>query len=453
VSLRGLAARRVVTCDPARADALGVVDDGVVVFDGARIAYVGGRASSPEGVELVDLGDRVVTPGLIDAHTHACWVGSRHAEYAQRMGRHVPGSAGAWSMPGAHVPGSAGAWSMPGAHVPGSAGAWSTPSEQYRAIASAGGGILATHRAVAAASEDDLALALLARLRRMASLGVTTVEVKSGYGLERAHERKQLAAIARVAARDDAPAVVSTLLALHALPDDTRGDRAAYVGRVARELIPEIGRERLARFVDAYVDAGAFTVDEARTVAAAAHAAGMGVRLHVGQFADMGGAELAASLGAASADHLEHVSPAGIEALAAARVAVVLLPVASFTLALPPPPVSALRAAGIALVVASDANPGTAPTESLPLAMALAVRDYGLSTEEALLGTTRNAAAALGLGDRGVLREGARADIVVWDLPHEAAILQPWGVAKTHTVIAGGRELTPKHPPMADLGR
>jgi imidazolonepropionase len=415
VSLRGLAAPRVVTCDPARADALGVVDDGVVVIDGARIAYVGARAGSPEGVELVDVGDRVVTPGLVDAHTHACWVGSRHAEYAQRMRPRVPGFAGT----------------------------------HYRAIANAGGGILATHRAVAAASEEDLMQALVARLRRMASLGVTTVEVKSGYGLEGSHERKQLAAIARVAARDDVPAVVSTLLALHALPDDARGDRAAYVAGVARDLIPEIGRQRLARFVDAYVDAGAFTVDEARTVAEAARAAGLGVRLHVGQFADVGGAELAASLGAASADHLEHVSPSGIEALAAAGVAAVLLPVASFTLALPPPPVDALRAAGIVLVVASDANPGTAPTESLPLAMALAVREYGLSTEEALLGATRNAAAALALGDRGVLREGARADIVVWDLPHEQAIVQPWGVAKTHTVIAGGKDLlvrAPTHP-------
>jgi imidazolonepropionase len=219
-------------------------------------------------------------------------------------------------------------------------------------------------------------------------------------------------------------------------------NRAAYVARIARDFIPEIARERTALFVDAYVDANAFTVDEARAVGEAARREGLGVRMHVGQFADIGGAQLAASLGARSADHLEHISPGGIEALAAAGVAAVLLPIASFTLAQPPPPVSALRSAGLALVVASDANPGTAPTESLPLAMALAVRAYGLSPEEALLGATRNAAEALGLTDRGVLREGARADIVVWDLPHEQAVVQPWGVARTHMVIAGGKELS-----------
>jgi imidazolonepropionase len=398
LSLHGLMARRVVTCDPARPGPLGAVDDGLVILDGPRIVYVGERAGAPPGAALVDFGDRVITPGLVDAHTHACWVGSRHAEYAARM-----------------------------------AGA------DYRAIAGAGSGILATQRSVAAATEEDLASALGARLRRMASLGVTTVEVKSGYGLEAALERKQLAAIARVAGRDDLPEIVPTLLALHALPQAARHHREAYVQNVAQNLVPEVAREGLARFVDAYVDDNAFAVHEARIVAEAARAAGLGVRLHVGQFSDLGGAELAASLGAASADHLEHVSEGGIAALAAANVAAVLLPVASLTLGQQPPPVAALRAAGVRLVVASDANPGTAPTESLPLALALAVRIYGLSPEEALVAATRSAAAALGFGDRGVLRAGARADIVVWDLPHEQAIAQPWGVARTHTVFIGGR--------------
>jgi imidazolonepropionase len=165
------------------------------------------------------------------------------------------------------------------------------------------------------------------------------------------------------------------------------------------------------------------------------------VRLHVGLFADVGGAELAAELGAASVDHVEHLSEAGIAALARAGVCAVLLPVASFTLAQSPPPVEQLRRGGVALVVASDANPGTAPTESLPLAMALAVRSYGLSPEEALLGATRNAAHALRLSDRGVLRQGARADLVVWDLPHEHALVQPWGVARTVVVLSGGRNV------------
>ncbi len=400
----GLAAARVVTCDPAR-PGLGVVEDGAVIVDAGRIAYVGPRAGAPDGVPLEELGDCVVTPGLVDAHTHACWAGSRHAEYATRMA-----------------------------------------GGDYGAIARAGGGIQATQRAVAAAREDDLAAALAARLRRMASLGVTTVEVKSGYGLASADERKQLGAIARAAARDDVPAVVPTLLALHALPPGET-DRAAFAARVARDLVPEVARARLARFVDAYVDAEAFTVDQARVVCDAARAVGLGVRLHVGQFADVGGAELAAALGAASADHLEHVSDAGIAALASARVAAVLLPTASFTLAQAPPPVARLRAAGVPLVVASDANPGTSPTESLPLALALAVRMYGLSPDEAILGATRCAAAALALDDRGVLRAGARADLVAWDLPHEHAIVQPWGVRKTRLVLALGRTLFSPEPP------
>ena len=391
MTLHGFTARRVVTGDPGR----GTLEDAAVVIDGARIVYVGPRAGAPPGAALVDVGDRVVTPGLVDAHTHACWVGSRHAEYAVRMA-----------------------------------------GGDYRDIAKAGGGILASHRAVAAATEDALVEALVARLRRMARLGVTTVEVKSGYGLEPVHERKQLAAIARAAARPGVPAVVPTFLALHALPPSA--DRAAYVARVARELVPEVARERLARFVDAYVDANAFTVEEARAVGEAARTHGLGVRLHVGQFADIGGAELAAELGAASVDHVEHISPTGIEALARAGVAAVLLPVASFTLAQPPPPVAALRDAGVSLVVASDANPGTAPTESLPLALALAVRSYGMTPDEALLAVTRHAAASLRLSDRGVLREGARADLVVWDLPHEHAIVQPWGVSKTRTVLVDG---------------
>ena len=381
---------------------LGIIDDGVVVFDGEHVLYVGDRAGAPVAANLTNLGDRVITPGLVDAHTHSCWVGSRHDEYTLRMA-----------------------------------------GGDYRAIARAGGGILATQRAVASASPRALEAALEARLRRMMSLGVTTVEVKSGYGLEGDLERKQLEAIAHVATRRDLPAVVPTFLALHALPPSGRRDRTGYVRRVANVLIPEVAAAGLARFVDAYVDPGAFTVSEARVVGEAARAAGLGVRLHVGQFADLGGAALAASLGAASADHLEHVSAAGIGALAVAGVAAVLLPIASFTLRQPPPPVRELSAAGVALVVGSDANPGTAPTESLPLAMALAVQLYGLSPEEALLGTTRSAARSLGLFDRGVLRAGARADMVVWDLPHEQAIAQPWGVAKTWRVIVAGRDAWP----------
>lgn len=411
MSLVAIAAKRIVTCDPARAtkeDPLGVVEDGVVVYDEHSISFVGPRSAidtKPE-VKVTDVGDRVVTPGLVDSHTHAAWVGSRHDEYVLKV-----------------------------------AGA------DYRAIAAAGGGILSTFRAVAAASEDEIAATFDARLRRMAALGVTTCEVKSGYGLEPDGERKQLRAIARARKNAGLPHVVPTFLALHALPESARSNpsgRDHYVLRVATSLVPEVAREGLADFVDAYVDQSAFTVEEARLVCEAARSHGLGVRLHVGQFADVGGAKLCAELGARSADHLENVDAAGIDALAAAGVAATLLPIASFTLAQAPPPVAALRAGGVSLVVASDANPGTAPSESLPLAMAFAVRLYRLTPAETILGATRLAAASLGLAGggvphpRGVLSPGAHADIAVWDLPHENAILQPWGAPKTHLVLRDG---------------
>lgn len=405
----GITAKRIVTCDPARTTAenpLGVVEDAAILYDEHSVSWIGPRAAAKDKAELVDFGDRLVTPGLVDAHTHAAWVGSRHEEYAMRM-----------------------------------------RGADYREIAAAGGGILSSSRAVAKASEEEIAVELTARLKRMAELGVTTVEVKSGYGLEPDGERKQLRAIASARADASLPGVVATYLALHALPANDARRRDHYVLRAGTSMIQEVAQQKLAHFVDAYVDQNAFSVDEARLVCEGAKRAGLGVRLHVGQFADVGGAQLAAELGARSADHLEHVDEAGIEALAKANVAATLLPIASFTLGQAPPPVAALRAGGVSFVVASDANPGTAPSESLPLAMAMAFRLYGLTPAEVLLGVTRHAAASLGLAGHGVSRPrghlgpGARADLVVWDLPHELALLQPWGAPKTHLVLRAGRPI------------
>lgn len=399
-----IAARRLVTCDPAlatSADPLGVIEDGAVVIEGGTILDVGPRASvlaRRPGLSVMMDAASVVTPGLVDAHTHAPWVGSRDGEYVMRM-----------------------------------AGA------DYEAIAAQGGGIAASTRALRAASPVEVVETLRARLRRMAALGVTTVEAKSGYGLDEATERKQLEAVAEASRAADGPRLVPTYLALHALPKEAGGDRAAYAKVVADAWLPAIAAAGLARYVDAYIDRSAFSVADARPVLARARELGLGVRVHVGQFADVGGAELAAELGAASVDHLEQVGPRGIDALAAAGVRAALLPVASFTLRQDPPPVAALRAAGVPLIVASDANPGTAPTESLPLALSFAVRGYGLSVAEALLGATREAAISLGLaGTCGVLRAGLRADLVVWDLPHENAIVQPWGGPRTRAVLRDG---------------
>jgi imidazolonepropionase len=404
VNTQGFSAARIVTCERTQGGPLGVIADGALVIRDGHIAFVGPRDQAPTDVKLVDMGDRVITPGLVDAHTHACWVGSRHDEYAMRMA-----------------------------------------GEPYERIAEAGGGILATHRALVSASDEHIADVLASRLRRMASVGVTTVEVKSGYGLEPFHELRQLEAIRRVALRRGLPDVIPTLLALHALPPATV-DPSEHVMRVARELIPEVARKGLARFVDAYIDRNAFAAADGRLVGEAARTAGLDVRFHAGQFADVGGAEMAASLGAASVDHLEHVSRAGVKALSDAGTRVVLLPVASMTLAQTAPDVAAMREGGLELVVASDANPGTAPTESLPLALALAVRCYGLSPDEALLGATKHAAAALRLDDRGTLRVGARADVTIWDLPHEHAIVQPWAVPRVSVVLVGGVLVPDKSP-------
>lgn len=399
-----LVAERVVTCVPRAGEPLGVFEPGAILFDEHGIRQVGTpealSALAPRALRVEHRG--LVTPGLVDAHTHAAWMGTRAREYGMRM-----------------------------------AGA------DYEAIAAAGGGIVSSMHAIRTASREDIAHTLSARLARMGSLGVTTVEVKSGYGLSEADERKQLEAIALARESRALPRVVPTFLGLHALPPEARtgaaDDRARYAGQV-RGWLDGIATDRLATFVDAYIDRAAFSVIEARPMLLRARELGLGVRLHVGQFADVGGAELAAELGAASVDHLEHVSPDGAACLAAAGTAAVLLPTASFTLGQAPPDVATLRAAGVSIVVASDANPGTAPSESLPLAMAFAARVYGLDLSEILLGVTVRAAACLGV-DAGALRVGAPADLVLWGFQHEAELLQPWGLARAVSVYRDGRPI------------
>lgn len=382
--------------------ALGLIVDGAVAVDGDTIVAVGTTHDVERSVDLtddarvIDATDAVVAPGLVDCHTHALFTGDRADEYSLRV-----------------------------------------QGRGYREIAASGGGIAVSVRAVRAATADQLSATLGQRLARMRSFGVTTVEVKTGYGLDLATELRCLAAI-----RANAPCAVPTFLPLHAVPPelrDQRDGRKRYLSAVRSTMLPAVIAAGAAAWVDAYIDGPGFSVDEARPILDDARRAGLGVRLHIGQFDDVGGAELAAELGAASADHLEHVSDAGVRALAAAGVVGVLLPGAAFSLGQAMPDARRLRSLGLAVALATDCNPGTSYTENLPLMAAFAVRQMGLSTVEAWHAITRTAARALRRDDLGRLAPGARADVCVFDLPSWEALPYRYGQALARLTIAEGR--------------
>ncbi len=396
---------RVVTCDgpdgaPAGAR-LAIVERGAVAMREGMVAYVG--ESSPalarEAGEVIDARGGVVLPGLVDPHTHLVFAGSRVDEFARRMA-----------------------------------------GEDYRAIAQAGGGIAATVKATRAASDEALFDLAARRARAMRAHGVTSIEVKSGYGLTLDDELRLLRVARRLEA-DGVARIGATFLGAHAMPSERAGDRAGYVCEIVEHMIPAVARERLADSVDAYIDDGAFTLAEGRAVLEAGARAGMRVRAHVGQFADLGGAELVAELGGLSADHLEEVSDAGTRALADAGVVAVLLPGAWRTLRQSAPDAARFRAAGVRLAVGTDLNPGTSPCTDLPLCAALAVRDAGMTLEEAVLAITVDAARAAGLDDVGRIRVGARADVAVYEHDDARAVayglgdVRPWLVAAMGAVV------------------
>ncbi|MFN4289077.1 MAG: imidazolonepropionase [Brevundimonas sp.] len=373
-----------IACLRPEEEGFGLIEDASVIVRDGRIAWAGPRREQPEDVpsQVDDLGGRLLTPGLIDCHTHLVFAGNRAAEFEQRL-----------------------------------------KGATYEQIARAGGGIVSSVRQVRAASEDELIAQSLPRLRALMAEGVTTVEIKSGYGLDEASELKMLRA-ARALGAITGVRVRTSYLALHALPPEYRDARGAYVDRAVDEWLPRAHAEGLVDMVDAYLEPIAFDQDEVSRLFARARALGLPVRLHADQLSDGGGAGLAARHGALSADHVEYASEAGVRAMAEAGVVAVLLPGAYLALREEtPPPVDLMRRHKVPMAVASDLNPGTSPLNSLLLAGALACAQFRLTPEEALKGMTCVAARALGLaGDVGEIRAGQRADLAVWDVSDPAEL-------------------------------
>ena len=382
-------------------DGLGVVEDGVVAVMDGRIVYAGAAAEAHalDAAERIDCARRWITPGLIDCHTHLVHAGDRAHEFELRL-----------------------------------AGA------SYEEIARAGGGIVSTMRATRAASEDELVAAALSRLDALIAEGVTTVEVKSGYGLTTGDEAKMLrAARALGEARD--VGITTTFLGAHALPPEYAGDADGYVHHVCTVMLPAVARAGLADAVDAFCEGIGFTAGQTERVFAAAAALGLPVKLHAEQLSDLGGAALAARYGALSADHLEHLDAAGVAAMAAAGTVATLLPGAFyFTRETTLPPVAALRAAGVPIALATDCNPGTSPLTSILLAMNMGATLFRLTVDECLRGVTVNAARALGRADRiGALAPGMACDLAIWDVERLAELVYRIGANPLHHRIRNGR--------------
>ena len=362
----------------------GAVEDGALLVRDGRIVWVGARDGLPthQAVETDRLDGRWVTPGLVDCHTHLVFGGDRSGEFEQRLG-----------------------------------------GATFEEIARAGGGIVSTMTATRAASEDDLYASALTRLAGLKATGVTTVEIKSGYGLDRDSELKMLR-VARRIGREAGVRVRASYLGLHAVPPEWKTDRAGYVDLAVDDILPAAHAEGLVDAVDAYCEPIAFSTDEVGRLFDKARALGLPVKLHADQLSDGGGGALAARHGALSADHIEYTDEAGVRAMAEAEVVAVLLPGAWLMLReTTPPPIELLRRHGVAMAVATDCNPGTSPVASMTAAITLACVQFRLTPEEALAGATRHAARALGLADEiGTLEAGKAADLAVWDIERPAEL-------------------------------
>jgi imidazolonepropionase len=389
----------------------GAIENAALAVADGKIAFAGPMSELPDGRHedlAADVrlgGDYWITPGLIDCHTHMIFAGQRADEFEMRL-----------------------------------------EGASYEEIARAGGGIHSSVRATRAASEERLTDGAAKRLRMLFADGVTTVEVKSGYGLETESELKMLRAAAALS--QTLPLrVVPTFLGAHTIPGRFKDDPGAYIQLICEEMLPAVKESGLASAVDAFLETIAFDYKAIESLFKVAKGLGFDLKLHADQLSDGGGAELAARYGALSADHLEHTSPKGVKAMAEAGTIAVLLPGSYHMLQeRKAPPVEAFRKAGVPMAIATDANPGTSPVLSLRLMMNMAAIDFGLTAEEALAGVTCNAAKALGLQDEiGTLEVGKRADLAIWEISSPAELCYWLGGDLCAARVFGGEIFAPVH--------
>jgi len=374
----------------------GLIEDAAILVEDGRIAWVGPRADAPSG-EAMNCQGKIATPGLIDCHTHLVYGGSRANEFELRL-----------------------------TGIP------------YAEIARAGGGIAATVRATRAETEDMLFASASRRLECLLAEGVTTVEIKSGYGLDVATEMKMLR-VARDLGKQLPVDVLTSYLGAHALPQEFKERREDYLNLVRNQALPQAFSEGLVDAVDSFCEGIAFSVEEVESVFEVAKRLGLPVKLHAEQLSNLGGAKMAARFGALSVDHIEYLDDEGVDAIATSGTVAVLLPGAFYYLREKQhPPVAALRAKQVPIAIATDLNPGSSPVHSLLAAMNMACVLFGLTPEEVLMGVTANAARALGLKDRGVIAPGMKADLALWDTGRPGDLAYPLGLNPLQAVIRNG---------------
>jgi len=379
----------------------GLIEDAALVMMGESIVWAGKNCALPDefkAAERHDMGGRLVTPALIDCHSHVVFAGNRAREFEMRL-----------------------------------------EGASYEQVARAGGGIISTVTATRAASEDELLAQALPRVDALIKEGVATIEIKSGYGLEQQSELKMLRAARRITKKRPV-SIVTTYLGAHAVPPEYAKRADAYIDAVVIPTLHAAHGAGLVDAVDGFCEGIAFSPDQIARVFDVAKTLGLPVKLHAEQLSNLGGAKMAAQYGALSADHLEYLDESGARAMADAGTVAVLLPGAFYTLReTQMPPLDLLRKHGVAIALASDCNPGSSPLASLLLVMNMAATLFRMTPEEALSAVTRNAALALGLQDRGVIAPGKRADLAVWDVAHPAELTYRIGFNSLYTRIQGGR--------------